>query len=325
MLPGSTNSKWLLSTFKAVLSRFAAKRRSGFSFCAREKLLFELMGLKENLQNVVSLSNAHRVAGESIQLTSLKRQLNAYLSGLQPEFVTADRLEFTGDADVVNRLVPLFRMDSNLNDLSQGQVILDATPNEAVRVERAREAFVALRALAPDVAQLFELVISRCFCAPSSRAGGGSSSAAIGAIWINPRESWTTQDYIEFMIHEMTHHLLFLDERRYLHYLDYNALKQPENFAFSAILRRSRPLDKVVHSLIVAFEVLSFRTKHFDLGAKTYLHPTSDELRKGCMQTLDSLKTLRTGLLSPRAYTLISKVEQSLQSHVIEAQSDVAG
>lgn len=50
---------------------------------------------------------------------------------------------------------------------------------------------------------------------------------------------------------------MFLDELRYSHYA-YARILDPSTYARSAILNIDRPLDKVLHSIVVAVEILLF-------------------------------------------------------------------
>lgn len=131
---------------------------------------------------------------------------------------------------------------------------------------------------------------------------------------MHPRHHWNQQDYIEFMIHEMTHTLLFLDERRYQHYRDYRLLSQKENFAVSAVLRKPRPLDKTIHSLMVAVEVLLYRHRigsHVDAPG---LHPNSNLMLESCKETIRSLE--RTPQLSLLVTDRVIELIQSSKEHL---------
>src|SRR5436305_15130155 len=87
----------------------------------------------------------------------------------------------------------------------------------------------------------------------------------------------------------MTHTLMFLDEGRYGHYLDYAAIAQRENYALSPILAKQRPLDKVVHALVVTAEILSFRQLHAGHPHGARRHPDSDRLLRAAEQSIASV------------------------------------
>ena len=131
---------------------------------------------------------------------------------------------------------------------------------------------------------------------------------------MHPRSYWSANDFIEFFIYEMTHTLLFLDERRFQHYRDYPALANSRNFALSAILRRPRPLDKTVHSLLVAVEVLSYCEQVSGHPSHPMLHPRSPLIFDSYWQTLHSLRKMGNlqELVTPRVIHLLESCEESL-------------
>jgi hypothetical protein len=84
----------------------------------------------------------------------------------------------------------------------------------------------------------------------------------------------------EFLVHELTHHLLFISERCVAQFY-YKEMIKEENFAQSAILNRRRPLDKVVHSIVVSTEILLAR-QTFLPPKQIHIHPESEVI---CSQT----------------------------------------
>ena len=198
--------------------------------------------------------------------------------------------------------------------MKQESVIQIHDPRYQTQVRKnIAEVLTSFEKLDPELFNLFQLTIEKIFYAGSMVAGGGSSSGALGCIWLNPRAYWKEQDYLEFFVHELTHNLLFLDERRETHYPFYSELEKSENFALSAILKRGRPLDKVIHSLFVVYEVLSFRIRHFNPAAKTFLHPDTVMLFQGAEDTLQSLRKVKPQLLSEHLKNMILELEKNLK------------
>lgn len=155
---------------------------------------------------------------------------------------------------------------------------------------------------------------------PSDCARGGSTSAALGVIWANPKLSYRIPDVVEFLMHELVHHAMFVDELCYGHY-DYDLILSKDRWANSAILHVGRPVDKVLHSLVVASEILAFRNNVLGHPADPKVHPPSTELIKQAQASLMSLRQvvdreLQEGLvlLLPRAHKLLLCVEQTLNS-----------
>lgn len=107
------------------------------------------------------------------------------------------------------------------------------------------------------------------------RAKAGSTSQAIGVIWANPKTTYSLHDMVEILVHEMTHHAMFIDEVRYVHY-SYSAVTDKSTWARSAILNVPRPLDKVLHSAVVATEVLLMRANYIGHPVITKVHPPTN-------------------------------------------------
>lgn len=96
----------------------------------------------------------------------------------------------------------------------------------------------------------------------------------------------TKADVMEMLLHELTHHLLFVDEHNYQHFT-YPELIKKENYAFSAILNMMRPLDKVVHSIVVATELVKARTRFLhDVDARV-VHQQSQKMSVDTMKACE--------------------------------------
>ena len=276
--------------------------------------MYSLIGIEKNIESLLVLASLDGAFPKTTE--ELKHLYKKYLKSIQSENTVSQLtsgLELVWELEKSKDLIELFGVQSNLNDMNQDKVISQGVEFKIAEIEtKTRQALETFKYLDPQYFYLFELVIERIFFAGSQRAGGGSSSAALGCIWLNPRAFWTEQDYLEFFVHELTHNLLFLDERREIHYPKYPELEKTENFAYSAILKRARPLDKVVHSLFVVNEVLNFRLKYFDPNQKTYLHPDTETLFNGAFETLKSLKRIKKDLFTKHLKNLITEIENNL-------------
>ena len=109
--------------------------------------------------------------------------------------------------------------------------------------------------------------------------------------------------------------MLFLDERRFEHYLDHQALMAVENFSLSAVLKIPRPLDRAFHSLVVASEVLSFRRENGE-HSRPIAHPASVDLLRSCRETVASIRAtiLRENLVTRRFVEILERVETKIES-----------
>ena len=158
-----------------------------------------------------------------------------------------------------------------------------------------------------DLHALFLLAITGLFHAPSGHAGGGTTSAAIGVIWVDPRPSWSHGDLFEMMVHELNHTLMFVDEYARRNYRDLVEVSKKKYYLRSAILAKDRPLDKVVHGLVVSTEVLMSRIKNDMDPAKPHVHPPSKVMLQKAFATARLLiaSEIVRGLCTDRAIDLI--------------------
>ncbi len=290
--------------------------------------MYYLCGQRQNFETVVYLcGKAGTIHGKPDSLTDLKKALSLFLQKVQPDipgWIPDPSDEKWGpawikDENVRGDLIRHFQNKSTLNDRRQSEVFMGAVANMPDAEEVYSSLKVALESverLDSGVATLIRLCVNSIFHSPSHLAGGGSTSAAIGVIWANPRSHWTLGDRIEFLVHETTHQLMFLDELRYRHYASYSELSKEENYALSAILKKPRPLDKVIHSLVVATEVLLLRERLLGHPKTPRLHPTSPMIEEQCRKTIDSLLELfssRPDLVTARARSLLELCANALE------------
>ncbi|MDI5973973.1 HEXXH motif-containing putative peptide modification protein [Streptomyces sp. SL13] len=174
-----------------------------------------------------------------------------------------------------------------------------------------------LRSYEADLAAVFRLTVTAVFSSRTSETPGSmTSSAAIGAVWISPADSWTPQDLTEAYVHELTHTLVMLDEHRYGHYPHREELDNPVNLVPSAIRREKRTLFASAHSIFVAAELLRLRERHHGHGFDFRLHPASRALRDNALRALDSILTMpnRDRLVGPRLRELLDATGESMRS-----------
>lgn len=275
--------------------------------------MFKILGLKENIKNVAKLCKPNLMPGANGE--QLKNAYLAFLRKIQPSIPRSysNEISYLYKLKDIEIFLKIFEEDSCLDDFKQ---IFDASnlEEQKIPIDRVKDALLDMIKINSDFYSLINLTINTIFSAPSQLAGGGSTSAAIGCIWVNLRPHWNNQDILEFLIHETIHNLVFIDELCYTHYSDYSQLAKKENFSWSAILNKLRPLDKVFHSIVVSTEVLLFREHHIGHPFHPCLHPTTDVMLD---QTLNSINYLKENvhiknLLSDRAFYLLNLCEEKL-------------
>ncbi len=280
--------------------------------------MYHLNGCRDNLNTLILLSKPYN--NEIFHRNELKLGYHRFLNYLQPKVPRSFSigLHFEKDPLIIKKLIELFSVDSALNDIECKLLDTMLSNNNREFFERksdfvfkAYENFIKRYS---EIADLFQLVINTVFYSPSKVASGGSTSCAIGTIWADLRETWVDSDCDEFFIHELTHNLLFLDEYCYQHYRDLTATIQKENYCLSAILSKARPVDKVLHSLLVAVEILLFREKHDLNPPHPKAHPPTKVILKKCLATFDSLDRDKNvfNLLTNRALELVNKCRKEV-------------
>lgn len=285
--------------------------------------MFQLIGLQKNIETVVTLSYKQLLKEKTQDTIGLKRAYRNFLKNIQVADSIPERdspkVTFASELSVINNLIELYKVESALNDKNQTTVIINQNPEESLEyisknLNKCESEFIKFQTNYPEKSNLFELVINYIFCAPSNVAGGGSTSNGIGVIWASPKPNWQSEDFIEFYTHEFTHNLVFLDERRYQHYVDYDLILDQENFCKSAILCTPRPLDKVFHSLLVATEVLLLREESLGHPNNPKAHPPSETILKNCFDTIYSIERLQTKsqLLTRRGLELMNLCKEKL-------------
>jgi len=277
--------------------------------------MFYLTGNENVLKTVITLGKTVRTEiNNEIELR------NAYLEFLNSFLrdgvinLNADS-QYCYDLNRIENLITSFTSDCDLTDIftrTLSNTPLDSMFAALERVKAAKE-YIGLHN--EKLLSLFDLLIHTIFYTRSLESGGGSVSDAIGVIWCSNRKTWSLEDLAEFLVHEFSHNLVFIDEVRYKHYVDYALLAKEENYALSAILKIQRPLDKVFHSLIVAYEIINFR---FDSGepSSSLVHPSSTVLIENCRDTIKSIRQLlakgKEDLVMPRFVELLNMVDYKL-------------
>jgi hypothetical protein len=179
--------------------------------------------------------------------------------------------------------------------------------------------FSELKKTNPDFSYLANLFANYIIQVKGNNVGGGSTSTAVGVIAANLPRSLPLHEGREFFVHEITHQLMFLDEWRYGHY-DYNVATNKESWAISSVRNQPRPIDKVLHSMVVATEVILARQNWFGHPNRDgILHPVTSKLAAQIKRTLSTIRgnELSMRSLAPRAIVLMETVEAALSAHSV--------
>jgi len=284
--------------------------------------MFSTFGFEEAVKNIYRIAAPYAGSGAVRTTDDLRRIYHDFLTSHLPYMPVNRGDECLIDDEVIEAaLVRAYSFNNTLDDLQQAHII--GQPYEASekrqRLSVARAAIAEFKSLDAHLAILFDLVIHSVVLRPSKRHNGrasfgGSSSAALGTIWLSLGPNVRQADLVEMLLHELTHHLLFIDERSFAHY-DYPALSQKHNQAYSAILNLTRPIDKVFHSIVVASELLLGRQRFWPQGHDVRVHPASESMQIETQKALASLYALPNvaTLIQPRGHEILTRCAQHCQ------------
>jgi hypothetical protein len=281
-------------------------------------------GQKACLETILCLSQEplkhDATDSRGLSTVLLKKAYNRTLHRRQPlvpRDLNALTTQFVVDYQTERKLAALFAVDNPLNDLRQQEVIESGVHSQDVSVgelEVVRTLLAESKDLDGGIWRWFTFIVNSVFCSHSQLASAGTTSSAVGIIWINRPSQFSTRDLKELLVHELTHNLMFLDEWRYGHYKDYKILEQQRYYALSPILGRLRPLDKVIHALVVATELLLLRERHIGHFPNGSRHNSSETLCIGIQNTIKSLHSIPNiaDILTERTFSIIELCEQTL-------------
>lgn len=200
-----------------------------------------------------------------------------------------------------------------LDDLDQAQVIKPQGERFDAKIVQLESAINYLGSRSQDHLDFLDLSVERIFVDGSDVAAGGTTSDAVGLVWSNPHPQFSDMDLAEFLAHEMTHTLMFLDEWLLGHYT--RPLTHDEStWCHSAILKKKRPIDKVLHSIVVASEIVLLRQEYLGEPESPKAHPPSQKIKQAVAESMTSIRDVqrRSGILADRALELLDRVESRL-------------
>lgn len=216
-------------------------------------------GIETCVQAIYALSEPFVESSESIQtMSDLKPAYVRFLQSIHSQFPIDNSEVVVRDRDRIMQFSAAFN-SSLIDDLQQEKMIgglYDAAILEK-NVELVERSLAELNRLNPELSELFQLAVHAVILCGSGqnqegrRAHGGTSNRCIGVIWLNIHPGLSVENIIEMLIHELTHTLVFLDELIHAHF-NYYTIGKEQYWALSSILKKTRPMDKVVHSIVVS-------------------------------------------------------------------------
>ena len=275
--------------------------------------MYHLFGNDLVIESIIALSKSHQ---EITCLSSMKSAYIKMLDSIQPEIHRDEASSYIYDSDLAHKLTESFFKHSTLTDKKAD---IEQTPESSMylALEEIKKGMTQVSRYDEVLHEVINLVFTTIFYAHSSHQGGGSTSNAIGLLWCANKPNWDSNDVAEFLVHEFTHQLMFIDEMRYGHYPSLSKLRDKDTFARSTILKEKRPLDKVIHSLVVAIEVLMFRLKFNISPEGSNVHPSNEKIIFSAKNTIEDLYVLvekRPELFLPRFVEILNKCDEFIKS-----------
>ena len=145
----------------------------------------------------------------------------------------------------------------------------------------------------------------------------GTTDETIGLSTIDFKDHFGEDDFIELIIHQMTHMALFLDDRCYLHMEEKN-----KNFLIETGMRfvlggTMFPAYIAFHSYIVGVEILQFRRQVMNLHFKGNYHGDTARIIKVCLAFKRSLMD-HSSLFALRGISLLSDASNMLDQIILD-------
>ena len=267
-----------------------------------------------------------RAAGIGRRFSSREALERAYQSFLTKRFAlpfpARSGTTWVNDLALERRLLGFINTESPLNDYERyaDEAFLTADDRErelvAADVDHLRDLVTRFAEADPDYWRFWSLLINFVLC-PRSRYStrGGTTSDAIGVIFACSPCRYSALDNHEFLVHEATHHMVFLYELVYGLY-DYPAIARQENYATAVLSGKRRPLDKVFHSIVVSTEVLLHRERtDRDLHEESRsFHGSAPTLAARTESAIESLQAMINvdELLTPAALWLLDQCRDAV-------------
>jgi len=249
----------------------------------------------------------------------LRAKFIEFLSINQPRHLprNKERFKLVNDLESADYFKDSFNNDSILDDKNQSQIILSEPDAQSERKkEVVNRGIDFLKSIKSGHHHLMDTIVTEIFILPSKEARAGSTSESIGVIWMNPKITYESNDMAEIMVHELTHQAMFIDELCGSHY-HYGEMREKRNWPISAILKTSRPFDKVLHSAVVAAEIILLRERFIGHPTSPVIHPPTPALKKQLDATIMSMENVSRqagGILTERGIHIIDIIKENMKS-----------
>lgn len=285
--------------------------------------MYALDGFNKNIANIYKIA-APYVEGKISTAEDLRAPYRAFIKRFHGTSVINESPELIVQEATLTQALLSKIAGSRLNDLDQEEMVGGLLDSDTVALGKRdiEDALAFIAEHQPEQYNLLRTAVHSIAVSRSKRnregqrAHGGTSNGLIGLIWFALEERLGQVDLVEMLVHELTHTLVFIDEINHGHF-NYKTLTQADYWAQSAILSRPRPMDKVIHSIIVSTEVLQARKRFIGDAHERRVHPTTPRLAAQTFAAIDSVLTHPRveEVCLPRALELVRGCRELLEVH----------
>lgn len=279
--------------------------------------MYYLLGLEKNLETIATVSKSFlKCEGKQLTFSTLKSAYFQFTQYTQPKIPISNNVSevtFVNDVKLQEQLIEIFldRPIKGTNHRTISNVTfngIDKNQELISKYDLVRKSLRHYKERNENLHFLTQLLFTYIFAIKINGVACATIPKALGLLLID-HKLWNINDMCEMLVHETTHQLVTLDEYRYEYYLNQQKLFNPENYCISTLRKTKRPVNKVIHSLIVAYEIINYRKNILASNENVTIHPGTDILKKQIFKTLESLDRPQIkNNLSTRAIYLIDLI-----------------
>jgi len=229
---------------------------------------------------------------------------NAYYTFLKKKSVF-DNYKFSDEIELydfqtLQHLVPLY-CDKYKQHYSTNSTLLNARLNSGY----FRNALMKLKLMNPEIFNLGNFLIKIILLNHLESYVDGTTGDTIGLSCMDFKDHFDEEDFIELIIHQMTHMILFMDDYSNKHMSD-DKKDIMIDIGIQYVLGGTQfPVYIAFHSYLVGIEILSFRQQFNGLDYAGKYHGTTTRIIYGCENFKAGLKE-NFSLFSPRAQSILT-------------------
>ncbi|MDP1574331.1 MAG: hypothetical protein Q8L78_05320 [Coxiellaceae bacterium] len=170
-----------------------------------------------------------------------------------------------------------------------------------------QEALTKLEESNFEIFNLAKLVIKMVLINNLNSYTNGTTADTIGLASMDFKDHFNQQDFIELVVHQMTHMYLFMDDKVFNHCDEEKKEIMIETYDIKFILGGTQfPLYLAYHSYIVGVEVLCFREETYGINGDGNYHGKTSRIFKIC-ELFQKALILNTHHFSKRGLGIFEK------------------